>query len=63
MRKSHVTRIPQDFPRRDQDWMDLDPIASVEVSSEDTGYPIQSALLLEGKKGCRATNPGCRQSV
>src|ERR1700720_4937765 len=38
--------------------MDLDRIASVEVSSEEHDYPIESALLLEGKKGWRAANPG-----
>jgi len=38
--------------------MDVDRIASVEVSSEDIDYPIESALLLEGKGGWRAANSG-----
>jgi hypothetical protein len=38
--------------------MDLDRIASVEVSSEEADYPIESALLLEGKRGWRAAEPG-----
>jgi len=38
--------------------MDLERIASVEVSSEDADYPIESALLLEGKRGWRAANSG-----
>ena len=58
MRKSQITRIPQDAPLRDQAWMDVDRIASVEVSSEQSDYPIESALLLEGKRGWRAANPG-----
>jgi hypothetical protein len=58
VRKSQITRIPQDAPLRDQAWMDVDRIASVEVSSEESDYPIESALLLEGKKGWRAANPG-----
>ena len=58
MRKSQITRIPQNAPLRDQTWMDVDRIASVEVSSEESDYPIESALLLEGKKGWRAANPG-----
>jgi hypothetical protein len=38
--------------------MDLEPIASVEVSSEEKNYPIESALLL-GKSGpWRAANSG-----
>ena len=58
MRKRVITRIPQNAPIRDQAWMDVDRIASVEVSSEESDYPIESALLLEGKKGWRAANPG-----
>ena len=58
MRKSQIARIPQDAPLRDQAWMDVDRIASVEVSSEESDYPIESALLLEGKGGWRAADPG-----
>src|SRR5579864_2416771 len=38
--------------------MDVDRMASVEVSSEESDYPIESALLLKGKRGWRAANPG-----
>ena len=58
MRKSQITRIPQNAPLRDQAWMDVDRIASVEVSSEERDYPIESALLLTGKGGWRAASPG-----
>ena len=58
MRKSLITRIPENAPLRDQAWMDLDRIASVEVSSEEIDYPIESALLLEGKRGWRAADSG-----
>jgi hypothetical protein len=58
VRKSQITRIPQNAPLRDQAWMDVDRIASVEISSEDSDYPIESALLLERQKGWRAANPG-----
>jgi hypothetical protein len=58
VRKSQITRIPQNAPLRDQAWMDVDRIASVEVSSEESDYPIESALLPEGKSGWRAANPG-----
>jgi hypothetical protein len=60
VRKSQITRIPQNAPLRDQAWMDVDRIASVEVTSEDSDYPIESALLLEGKRGWRAANPGAQ---
>ena len=58
MRKSQIRRIPQNAPLRDQGWMDIDRSASVEVSSEETDYPIESALLPEGKRGWRAASPG-----
>ena len=58
MRKSLINRIPQNAPHRDQAWMDVDRIASVEVSSEESDYPIESALLLEGKRGWRAAHLG-----
>src|ERR1035438_7988406 len=58
VRKSQIKRFPQDAPLRDQAWMDVDRIASVEVSSEESDYPIESALLLEGNRGWRAAKPG-----
>jgi hypothetical protein len=60
VRKSEITRIPQDAPLRDQAWMDVDRLASVEVTSEDTDYLIESALLLDGKRGWRAAKPGAQ---
>jgi len=58
MRKSQITQIPQNAPLRAQAWMDVDRLASVEISSEDSDYPIESALLLERQKGWRAANSG-----
>jgi hypothetical protein len=60
VRKSLITRIPQNVPLRDQVWMDVDRLASVEVSSEQSDYPVESALLVEGKRGWRAANPGAQ---
>jgi hypothetical protein len=58
VRKSQITRIPQNAPFRDQTWMNVDRTASVEVTSEEHDHPIESALLLEGHGGWRASNPG-----
>jgi hypothetical protein len=58
VRKSQITQIPQSAQPRDQAWVDVDRIASVEVTSEESDYPVESALLLEGKRGWRAANPG-----
>jgi hypothetical protein len=57
MRKK-VIRVPQIAPARDQCWMDMNKAASVEVSSEDENYPIESALLGDEKRGWRAAEPG-----
>jgi hypothetical protein len=57
MRKK-VVRVPQITPARDQGWLDVNKAASVEVSSEDENYPIESALLGDEKRGWRAADPG-----
>ncbi|MGA7925186.1 MAG: hypothetical protein WCA20_04250 [Candidatus Sulfotelmatobacter sp.] len=57
MRKK-VIRVPQTAPTRDQGWLDLNQAASVEVSSEDENYPIESALIGDEKRGWRAAEPG-----
>jgi hypothetical protein len=58
MRKK-VIQIPQTAPTGDQGWLDVNEAASVEVSSEDENYPIESALLLgDEKRGWRAAEPG-----
>ena len=53
-----VAPIPQNAPAWDEGWLDLDRVASVEVTSEDADYPIESALLAGEKRGWRATEPG-----
>jgi hypothetical protein len=39
-------------------WIDLEHAATVEVTSEDKNYPIESALSLERGQGWRAAEPG-----
>ena len=57
MRKRLIAPTPQTDPPSDQVWLDMDRIASVEVTSEQPGYPIESALRGESR-GWRAANPG-----
>ena len=57
MRKSLIAPISQTDPASDQVWFDMDRIASVEVTSEQPGYPIESALRGESR-GWRAATPG-----
>jgi hypothetical protein len=57
MRKK-VIRVPQTAPTRDEGWLDVNQAASVEVSSEDENFPIESALIGDEKRGWRAAEPG-----
>ena len=41
-----------------QDWLNVDRLAAVEVTSEEEGYPIESALLGGEKRGWRAASVG-----
>jgi hypothetical protein len=57
MRKRIITRPPQS-PPPEQGWIDLESIASVEVTSENNAFPIESALLQQDKRGWRAAESG-----
>jgi hypothetical protein len=58
MRKRMVTRTQQTSTPLAQKWLDLQSAASVEITSEDPAFPIESALLQQEKQGWRATEPG-----
>ena len=60
MRKRPVEQVPQITRFHGPAWVDVEPIASVEVSSEEKDHPIESALLL-GKRGpWRAASSGAQ---
>lgn len=44
----------------EHDWLDLEQIAEVEISSEDAAYPIEYALLANQTSGWRAAEPGAQ---
>jgi hypothetical protein len=58
MRKSIITPGGQDATTPAEDWLDLDRLARVEVTSEDPGHPIESALIPDRGRGWRAAGPG-----
>ncbi len=58
MRKRLITAVPQVGSRTNTDWLDLDSLASVEVTSETRDHPVESALLLSDLRGWRAAQPG-----
>jgi hypothetical protein len=58
MRKRLITPTPQDTPAPKEEWLDLESAAVVEVTSEEKGYPIESALLSGETQGWRAADAG-----
>jgi hypothetical protein len=45
-------------PETDHDWLNLEELTEVEVTSEDPAYPIESALLPSRASWWRASAPG-----
>ena len=58
MRKRIVTSNATTIQAIGDGWLDLEHAATVEVTSEDTDFPIESALSLEPRQGWRAGEPG-----
>jgi hypothetical protein len=58
MRKRHISPTPPRVVPSGQTWLDVDRTAVVEVTSEENGYPIESALLGVAGRGWRAANSG-----
>jgi hypothetical protein len=59
MRKRVTSPVPKDGPNGpDLEWLDLEQLAQVEVTSEDAAYPIESALVPGEGSGWRAAQPG-----
>jgi hypothetical protein len=58
MRKRLITPTSRDAPRLDEEWLDLDQAASVEVTSEQKDYGIDAALVSGETQGWRAANTG-----
>lgn len=60
MRKRIVTPSPQPDSTPGDDWLDLEPIATVEVTSEDPAHPVEAALRGGAGSGWRAAGPGAQ---
>jgi hypothetical protein len=54
MRKRLITPSPEAGTLHDEGWLDLDREAVVEVTSEENGYPVESALISADSRGWRA---------
>lgn len=58
MRKRIINQGPQDVSPANQQWLNVETLAQVEVTSEDAAYPIESALIPGAGSGWRAEQPG-----
>jgi hypothetical protein len=58
MRKRISSQPRRESQSANTGWLDLEALARVEVTSEDTAHPIESALLTVGATGWRAQSPG-----
>lgn len=58
MRKRLITPPPRSASSPSEDWLDLDSVAVVEVTSEERGYPVESALVSAETQGWRAAGSG-----
>jgi len=58
MRKRIINPRPKDISHTDRQWLNLEALADVEVTSEDTAHPIESALIPGAGPGWRAEQPG-----
>jgi hypothetical protein len=58
MRKTVIAAGGQGRPTPAGDWLDLDRLARVEITSEDPGHPVEAALIPGRGAGWRAAGPG-----
>jgi hypothetical protein len=58
MRKRIINQGTQDLPLSNQQWLNLENLAEIEVTSEDAAHPIESALIPSAGSGWRAGQPG-----
>jgi hypothetical protein len=58
MRKRIIGHGPLDVKAEEFDWLDLERLAQVEITSEDVGYSIEAALIPGIGSGWRAAQPG-----
>ena len=58
MRKRLIGHGPREVAAAEPDWLDLERLVQVEITSEDAGYPIESALIPGPGLGWRAAESG-----
>lgn len=62
MRKRIITPAHQETEQPDLEWLNVEELAEVEITSEDVAHPIEFALLPDQVSGWRAAESG-KQSI
>jgi hypothetical protein len=58
MRKKIIAQVSKSVSPTDLNWLDVEHLAQVEITSESTGHPIESTLIPGTGPGWRAAQPG-----
>ncbi|MFZ3045217.1 MAG: hypothetical protein WA151_04835 [Desulfatirhabdiaceae bacterium] len=58
MNKRIIAPVQRETIFPDHDWLNVEELSDVEITSEDANYPIESALLTGRTSGWRASAPG-----
>ncbi len=58
MRKRIITPVQQETALPDLEWLNIEELAEVEITSEDAAHPIEFALLPGHASGWCAAEPG-----
>lgn len=58
MRKRIIAEVQNKALSHEQEWLNLEDLAEVEITSEDPALPIEHALLPDRASGWRAAGPG-----
>ena len=58
MRKRVISPSSREAATPEPQWLDVEKLAQVEVTSEDSEHPVESALLPGEESGWRAAQPG-----
>jgi hypothetical protein len=58
MRKQFIPPTPETVRPHGEGWLDLERAATVEVTSEEENFPVESALVLGVTRGWRAAVSG-----
>jgi hypothetical protein len=60
VRKRIINRESQGAAQEAADWLNLESLAQVEVTSEEEGHPVEGALLAGGGPAWAAAEPGAQ---